>query len=745
MDIAAPHPVKQLSGNYLLSVAVFSVLYYLFAKFGLWIAPFVHGSVSAIWPASGLAIAVLVLFGKRYWPGILLGAFGASFDMVPDPIAMIFGVGDSLAALSALWLLNHTGAFRPRLDRVSAVVKFTILAAPLSALISALIGTAGLMYGDLLPVNKWFSALTVWWFGDMMGSLVVAPALMVCYANRMRRPSRASLIEMLVLLTVMVLVIGATHNPWLGTVSFDPQFMLLFPFVVWAALRLGLVGTAITVLAGSALAVALVLGEAKLNGVLVPYVVVANLQILLAIMSVPGLLIAAALTEHKYAENKFEKLARFDGLTGLSNRAALLDELEAAVAYAERRGTEVALLFMDLDRFKNINDTLGHAMGDKLLQEFALRIRNNVRQEDFVARLGGDEFTVLLNGGSATQSAAAVAQKILDSMRLPVMLQGHEYVVSGSIGIAVFNGAVSSKMKTGDHPSSTQELMRQADTAMYRAKRQGSGFMYFNINMDSNSKLQLRLENSLRRALESQEFELYYQAKVGAASGRIVGCEALIRWRHPTHGLIKPDKFIEVIESIGLMIPVGAWVLREACRQMQHWQQQGLPLQRVAVNLSMRQFLQADLLAVVDEALADSQLDASYLELEITESVAMSNARQTIETMNALKQRGVHISIDDFGTGYSSLSYLTRFPIDAVKIDRSFIHDLSSSSDAAAIVTATIRLAHAMNLSVVAEGVETEQQRDFLLKYGCDVLQGYLYSRPIPPDEYAVLMRVGSL
>jgi EAL domain-containing protein (putative c-di-GMP-specific phosphodiesterase class I) len=286
--------------------------------------------------------------------------------------------------------------------------------------------------------------------------------------------------------------------------------------------------------------------------------------------------------------------------------------------------------------------------------------------------------------------------------------------------------------------------MRQADTAMYRAKRNNAGFMFFNSSMDINAKLQLRLENALRLALSLGQFELYYQPKVSTNSERIVGCEALIRWRHPTKGLVEPDKFIGVLESIGLILPVGAWTLREACEQMQRWREQGLFVQRVAVNLSMRQFLQPDLLLMIDKVLDDTKIPAHLLELEITESVAMSNAQLTVDTLTALKQRGIYISIDDFGTGYSSLSYLKRFPIDAVKIDRSFTQDLEhDGDDAAAIVTATIRLAHAMNLSVVAEGVENYQQRDFLLKYGCDVLQGYYYSRPVPADEYAIMLARG--
>jgi EAL domain-containing protein (putative c-di-GMP-specific phosphodiesterase class I) len=292
--------------------------------------------------------------------------------------------------------------------------------------------------------------------------------------------------------------------------------------------------------------------------------------------------------------------------------------------------------------------------------------------------------------------------------------------------------------------NAAEELMRQADTAMYRAKRNDAGFMLFNSNMDSHTKTQLQLESELRVALIEQQFELYYQPKVATASGQIVGCEALIRWHHPTKGLIEPDRFLEVLESIGLMLPVGAWSLRKVCEQMRQWREQGLPVQRVGVNLSMRQFLQPDLLVLIDKVLADTKIPAELLELEITESVAMSNAGLTIDTLIALKQRGIYISIDDFGTGYSSLSYLKRFPIDAVKIDRSFIQDLEhEGDDAAAIVTATIRLAHAMNLSVVAEGVENTQQRDFLMKYGCDVLQGYYYSKPVSADEFAAMLMRG--
>ena len=730
--------------RYWLGLLAFALANYGLAKFGLWIAPFIHSSVSAIWPVSGVNLAVLVLFGRRYWLGILIGSFFANVSLVSAPVALLFGLGASLAALLGTWLLNQKSGFRPQLDRVVDVVKLAFLAAPVAASVSAVIGVSALIVSGSMHSAHGLSALGIWWLGDMVGDLVVAPVIMLLYACYTIRPTRGQVIETLVLLMIMLVVIVLPHLQWMGLPNFDPQFHLLFPFVVWAALRLGGFGVAAAVLSAASIAVTLVLVQAKWMGVPVPYMMVAHLQTLLIIMSVPGFLIVAALEEHNHAERRYLEIAYHDSLTNLFNRNSLVAKLDEVVDAVHSNGNDVALLFMDLDRFKNINDTLGHDMGDLVLKELAQRIKASVRNDDFVARLGGDEFTVLISGSHAREAAAAIAQKILEAMRAPVNLKGHEYVVSGSIGIAVLDSIVTQQPSKLKKTNAAQELMRQADTAMYRAKRNDAGFMFFNSSMDTNAKLQLRLENSLRLALSLGQFELYYQAKVSTTSEKIVGCEALIRWHHPTKGLVEPDKFIGVLESIGLILPVGAWSLREVCEQMQRWRERGLPVQRVAVNLSMRQFLQPDLLLVIDKVLADTKIPPNLLELEITESVAMSNAKLTVDTLTALKQRGIYISIDDFGTGYSSLSYLKRFPIDAVKIDRSFTQDLEyDGDDAAAIVTATIRLAHAMNLAVVAEGVENSQQRDFLLKYGCDVLQGYYYSKPVPADEFANMLTRG--
>lgn len=737
--IAVPQFIKQ--PRYWLGLVVFSLMNFGFSKLGLWIAPYVQGNISAIWPASGFSIAVVVLFGPRYLPGIFIGGVLANIATASTPLALMFGVGSSASVLLAWWVIYLDGTFRWQLDRIVDVVRLSFLAVPLAALMSAVLGASALVATGTMPGADWLSALGVWLLGDLVGDLVVAPVVLSLYAAYVTRPSRAQLIEAAILLILMVLVVVFPHLQWMGLPNFDPQFHLLFPFIVWAALRLGGFGLAVSVLSAAMIVVALVLGEARWVGASLPYLDMVNLQTLLIIFSVPGFLIVAALAEHSHVERRYLEIAYCDSLTGLANRTALVEKLENVVNTAYMNGQDVALLFMDLDRFKNINDTLGHAMGDLVLQEYARRIQCCLRNDDFVARLGGDEFTVLISGRNARDAAAAVAHKILAAIRAPINLNGHDYVVSGSIGIAALESMVTERWSETNRMNAAEELMRQADTAMYRAKRNDAGFMLFNSSMDSHTKMQLQLESELRVALIEHQFELYYQAKVATASQQIVGCEALIRWHHPTKGLIEPDKFLEVLESIGLILPVGAWSLREVCEQMRQWREQGLPVQRVGVNLSMRQFLQPDLLVLIDQVLADTKIPADLLELEITESVAMSNASLTIDTLIALKQRGIYIAIDDFGTGYSSLSYLKRFPIDAVKIDRSFIQDLEhEGDDAAAIVTATIRLAHAMNLSVVAEGVENAQQRDFLMKYGCDVLQGYYYSKPVSADEFSGML-----
>ncbi|VAW86682.1 diguanylate cyclase/phosphodiesterase (GGDEF & EAL domains) with PAS/PAC sensor(s) [hydrothermal vent metagenome] len=440
------------------------------------------------------------------------------------------------------------------------------------------------------------------------------------------------------------------------------------------------------------------------------------------------------ITEQKANEARIEHQAYYDALTDLPNRRLFNEHLATALDMAERREWTAAVMFFDLDRFKTVNDTLGHDMGDRLLVNIAQRLTAVIRQEDLVARMGGDEFTLLLPQIDQRHDAVTVANKILQALSEPVMVAGHELYVTASLGIALYP----------DDGARADLLMKNADSAMYQAKgRGGNQHQFYSPVMNGEASARLALESDLHKALQHAEFELYYQPQVELASGRITGMEALIRWRHPRLGLISPDSFIPLAEETGLIVAIGEWALHSACTQLKQWQAAGLAVQRVAVNLSARQFYDHDLVATVAAALAASGLAPAHLELELTESIVMNDASATIETLSRLKAMGLTLSIDDFGTGYSSLSYLQRFPLDILKIDASFIHDLGNGEEGGAIVTAIIAMGHSLGLGIIAEGVEERAQLDFLQAQGCDEVQGYYFSRPLPVDEMARLLQQG--
>jgi diguanylate cyclase (GGDEF)-like protein len=423
---------------------------------------------------------------------------------------------------------------------------------------------------------------------------------------------------------------------------------------------------------------------------------------------------------------------RVDALTGLPNRVAVAEQAKDAIAEAQRRSRQVAVLVLNVDRLRAINDSLGHHIGDELLLDISRCLRRVLRRSDMLARLASDEFTVLATDLRSAQDAEAVAAKILDSLQRHAFQAGTLNVrPSMTIGISMFP-------LDGD---SFPKLLSRANTAMRYAKSTARGtYRFYAAEMSRINDDQLALETDLREALERNELELHFQPKVDIATGRVRSAEALLRWRHPTRGMVPPNVFIPVAEETGLILPLGEWVLRQACRHMREWLDGGMSPVRIAVNLSAKQFHDADLVDVVRSALEEAQLQPGYLELELTESVLMSNPEESARTLESLSAMGVHISIDDFGTGYSSLSYLRRFPLDKLKIDRSFIRDLLTSSDDASIVRAIISLAHSLRLRVVAEGVETHQQFEFLRELGCDQYQGYYCSPAVPANEFVTLI-----
>ncbi len=427
---------------------------------------------------------------------------------------------------------------------------------------------------------------------------------------------------------------------------------------------------------------------------------------------------------------KLSHLAQHDFLTGLPNRMLLNDRLNHAIALARRHGAHVAVLFLDLDRFKQINDSLGHAIGDKLLQEVGNRLEAAVRGSDTVSRLGGDEFVIVLSEVQQAQNAARHAEKIHAALSAPHTLGQHELQVNVSIGISIFP----------DDGEDTDTLIRCADTAMYHAKESGRNtYRFFRPDMNARSVERQSLETHLRRALEKREFVLHYQPKTNLDTGAVTGAEALLRWLHPERGLLPPEHFMPIAEDCGLIVPIGQWVLREACQQARAWQTAGLSPTPVAVNISSLEFRHRDFLATVRAILEETRLDPGYLEIEVTESVLMQDVESTTAVLRALKSIGVLLAIDDFGTGYSSLNGLRQLPIDTLKIDRTFVRDSTTDPDAAAIVSAVISLARNLRLRVIAEGVETREHVAFLKARLCDEGQGHFFGRPIVSSEFAEL------
>ena len=438
--------------------------------------------------------------------------------------------------------------------------------------------------------------------------------------------------------------------------------------------------------------------------------------------------------ERLLAEARARHLSLHDALTGLPNRRLLQDRLAQALAQARREGWQVAVMFLDLDRFKNINDTLGHAVGDEVLREMASRLTGALRDSDTVSRVGGDEFVVVLSHAEVETDIAPIAAKLMTELSEPCKIGDRELRVTPSIGVSVFPD-------DGDDPA---KLLSYADAAMYHAKASGRrNVQFYAATMSAALQARLKLENDLHLAISRNELELYYQPRIDFGSGTVVGYEALLRWNHPQEGLILPGTFIPIAEDSGLIMSIGEWVIREACRQMKSWREANFPVQSMAVNLSARQFFDSKLLERVRLALAESGMRPEQLELEITESILMSNTEETMTLFAQLKRLGVKLSIDDFGTGFSSLAYLKRFHVDNLKIDHSFVRDIGTDPDDAAIVRAIVNLAQSLQLRVIAEGVETREQLDFLAACGCQEAQGYYFARPLP--AVAVEQRVASL
>lgn len=432
------------------------------------------------------------------------------------------------------------------------------------------------------------------------------------------------------------------------------------------------------------------------------------------------------MSESIQAQERLHHLAHHDALTGLPNRVLFVERLKHALQRANHRKRAVAVMFLDMDRFKMVNDTLGHEAGDRLLQAMASRLLACVREGDTIARFGGDEFAGLLNDVASPEDVAPIVGKFLEALAPPFVIDGHELFVGGSIGVSLYP----------DDGADPQTLMKNADTAMYCAKqRGGNSSEFYYAGMNENALARLGMETGLRHALDRQEFIVHYQPQIDLKNGDVVGFEALLRWERPDVGPVSPKEFIPVLEETGLIVPVGEWMLRTACEQHRAWRAAGLPPLRMAVNISSRQFEASDLPETLQRVMQDATMPAEFLELEITESILMKNAARDMQALQALNAIGMRFAIDDFGTGYSSLIYLKRFPIDILKIDKAFVRDITDNGDDAAIVRAIITMAHSLGIQALAEGVETREQVEFLRQQGCDLAQGYYFSPPLSASE----------
>lgn len=722
-------PTPSRVGRLLLITGLTAVIYALAGWVSIKLAAYMATVVAVVWLAAGVGAVASLRFGAAGVAGVLLGSFAVHTQFLPPDDALRLALGAAAGAAIMGYLPRYLQPFSPTLDYVSSVAKFTLVAAPLACAVSALAGIANLHFYGGLPAGMVMQGLWVWGLGDLLGVYLIAPLLLTASRWDLLPTNRGARLEALVLVLGMLILTRLMMQYVNLLRPAEIVLFVLLPGVLWAALRFSVIGASLAIFLSALIVLGVgVVSFGGLSGATTPRDVYA-LQISMMTMALGGLFVSAALAERRYSEMRLDMLANHDPLTGLPNRSYFQDFLGHALAHAQRGQSQVSLLFIDLDRFKHINDSQGHVVGDQVLRVVADRLRENLRADDFVARLGGDEFAVILTHPPASRAASRVAGKLMQALSESFKLDQRRYAISASIGISVYP----------DDGLDAHTLLRQADLAMYQAKQRRSGFEYFSVELNNVAQQQLSLETGLRHALERNELALVYQPKVDLLSGKVVGLEALARWLSRSRGMISPAQFIPVAEETGLILPLGRWAVRAACEQWIAWRDAGLAPPPVAINLSPRQFSDARLIADIDAALTETGMEPAYLQLEVTESAAMENPERTFSMLDALRQRGLHVYIDDFGTGHSNLAQLKRMPIDALKIDKSFVDDVLTDSDDAEIANAIIRLSHALNLRVVAEGVETPEQVAFLKGQGCDEIQGYVVAKPLPPDKVSEL------
>jgi diguanylate cyclase len=698
-------------------------VYFLCAYLGTYVSPYIDTFKHFEMPAIALAAAFSI---KYRWAGIVGAAIGSSlFHLLNAPLNLALTLGASAGACAFLFsYLFKLFIDSENINKVSSVAAFAFVATPIACVAHTIFSIVGMQTSNLVQFDYIVQDALSWCFNELLIAYITVPLLLSLLSYKKMYFTTQEKLE------VSTIVIGMGIAAWFFIHyqqllnSSDTIIFVLLGFVLWAGLRFKIIVAHVAIFIAAIVAFIIIINQDSLPAIAYSNAVL-GLKFGLLPLALSGLFVAAAFSERHNAEAELNLLANHDPLTGLPNRAYFHDFIGRSLAHAQRQRHQVYLLFIDLDRFKKINDSQGHDVGDAVLKIIANRLNDILRGDDFVARLGGDEFAVIYTHPPVKNAASNLARKVIGIVSEPFDVGDRRYSVGASIGISVYP----------DDAKDATALLRQADLAMYQAKSKQSGFEYFSDEMNILAHEQLQIENGLRQALENDDLLLVYQPKVDMRSNLVVGLEALVRWQTPDGVIIGPDKFIPVAEEAGLIVPIGRFVIRAACQQWVKWNDDLLNPPAVAVNISPKQFSDPALLSDIRHIIESTGMEPSMLHVEITESATMDDPEMSLEILQAMRELKLHLYIDDFGTGHSNLSQLRRMPIDAVKIDKSFINEVLTNDDDAEIVLAIINLAHALKLRVVSEGIETKAQLDMLRGLGCDEIQGYFITKPQPPDK----------
>jgi diguanylate cyclase len=725
MQFKAYLPSNWLFKSFLTQLAIVAFVCFAVSLVGNYLLPYIN--TPHFFELS--AIAVVAIFAIKFrWVGVLgavLGSFCFHLLETPLEVALYLALSTGFCAFLFQYAFKWFNPTVKTINEVSSVASFALVITPIVCAVHTISTHLILQNYGLLTSNITMFTLFKWWLDELLIAYLFIPLTLSLLTNKALHLSTKERTEMLALLLGMVFISVLTMH-FGQLLEFTVILILvLLVFVLWAALRFGSTVTHLAIFIAAMLVImTVVLGDNILKPE--PYQqTIFLVKIGLVVMILGGLFVAAAFSERNYVETELSKLANHDPLTGLPNRSYFQDFFSRSLSQAQRQKQQLYLLFIDLDRFKKINDSQGHEVGDAVLKIIGHRLDNLLRADDFVARLGGDEFAMLYSHPKINKAASNLARKIIKIISEPFEIDDRTYSVGASIGISIYP----------DDADDANTLLRQADLAMYQAKSKQSGFEYFSEEMNALAHEQLLLENGLRQALESKELFLMYQPKLDLRTKQVIGLEALVRWVTKDGKTIGPDQFIPIAEEVGLIIPIGRYVIQEACSQWVQWNKEGFNPPAIAVNISPRQFSDPMLLQDITEAINSTGMDASKLHVEITESATMDDPEATLATLEKMRELKLNIYIDDFGTGYSNLGQLRRLPIQALKIDKVFINDILTNDDDAEIVNAIINLAHALKLKVVCEGVETKAQLTLLRGLGCDEIQGYLISKPLINDQ----------